>query len=123
MPKLGNDILAAALIGYKTELSKIDARMAELRAQLGGSTATTNGAGQTARRRRGMSAAGRRRVAEAQRKRWAVLKAAKARTAKPKRKISAAGRAAIVKAVKARWAAVRAAAKKSGQKTMIAGRG
>jgi hypothetical protein len=119
MPKLGNDILAAALIGYKTELSKIDAKMAELRAQLRDSPAT-NGTGRTARKSGGMSAAGRRRIAAAQRKRWAALKNAKAETAKPKRKISAAGRAAIVKAVKARWAAVRAAAKKTGQKTMAA---
>jgi hypothetical protein len=119
--KLGNDILAAALIGYQAELSKIDARVAELRAQLRGSPAT-NGTGQVARKRRGMSAAGKRRVAEAQRKRWAALKAAKAGTAKPKRKISAAGRAAIVKAVKARWAAVRAAAKKRDQKTMTGAR-
>ena len=116
MAKLDSATLAAALIGYQAELSKIDSKMAELRAHLRGSPPTTNGAGQTARKRGGMSAAGKRRIAEAQRKRWAALKAAKAGPAKPKRKLSAAGRAAIVKNTKARWAAVRAAAKKAGAK-------
>ena len=62
-----------------------------------------------------MSAAGRKAIAEAQRKRWAAVKgqsiepvAAK----RPKRKLSAAGRAAIVAALKKRWAAKRAEAKK-----------
>ena len=61
-----------------------------------------------------MSAAGRKAIADAQRKRWA---ASKAKTAgpkaakKPKRKLSAAGRAAIVAALKKRWAAKKAAAK------------
>ena len=52
------------------------------------------------RRQGGMSAAGRARIAAAQRARWAKVKAAKA-TARPKRKISAAGRARIAAAQKA----------------------
>ena len=77
-----------------------------------GSTVSQKPAG---RKKRGMSAAGRAAIAEAQRKRWAAkkgeaipLKAAQ----KPKRKLSAAGRAAIVAALKKRWAAKKAAAKK-----------
>ena len=55
-----------------------------------------------------MSAAARKRIGEATRKRWAAFRAAKARkqapAQKPKRKISKAGRAAIIAATKARWA-------------------
>jgi len=68
----------------------------------------------------GMSAAGRARIAAAQRARWAKVKAQQdgqgvAKSAeKPvrkKRKMSAAGRARIIAAQKARWAKVRAAKK------------
>lgn len=66
----------------------------------------------TATRKGGMSAAGRARIAAAQKKRWAKIKAgqpASATAAKPaKRKMSAAGRAAISAAAKARWARVHA---------------
>jgi hypothetical protein len=64
-----------------------------------------------------MSAAGRKAIAEAQRKRWAVKKAADGTThhevAKPKRKLSAAGRQAIIAATKKRWALKRAQAAKT----------
>ena len=73
---------------------------------------------ETGRKRRTVSAAGRMRMAEAQRKRWAARKqasvppkAAKPEAQKPKRKLSAAGRKRIVEATKKRWALVRAAAK------------
>ena len=63
----------------------------------------------------GMSAAGRAKVAAAQKARWAKINAAKAKTvpqaAKVKqavRKMSAEGRAKIAAAAKARWAKVRA---------------
>ena len=63
---------------------------------------------------RGMSAAGRARIAAAQRARWAKVKR-KGNTAngqvKSKRKMSAAGRAKIATAAKARWAIVKAAGK------------
>jgi hypothetical protein len=74
----------------------------------------------TTRRNGGMSAAGRARVAAAQRARWAKIKAMKGNGAKgklptptkapgrPKRKISAAGRARIAAAQKARWAKLKA---------------
>jgi hypothetical protein len=58
--------------------------------------------------RRTMSAAGRARIAAAQRARWAKVKG----QGKPKRKLSAAGRARIAAAQKARWAKIRAAKKK-----------
>lgn len=76
----------------------------------------TNGSGT----KRQMSAAGRRRIAEAQRARWAKLRkppqpAVRANSAtipsvaRPaKRKLSPAGRRRIIAAAKARWARVRA---------------
>lgn len=69
----------------------------------------TSGVGPT--RKGGMSAAGRARIAAAQKKRWAKIKAGQTSVgtaAKPaKRKMSAAGRAAISAAAKARWARVK----------------
>ena len=65
-----------------------------------------------------MSAAGRKAIAEAQRKRWAeakVTEAPKVKRAKKKRVLSAAGKAAIVAALKKRWAAKKAEAKKVGK--------
>jgi hypothetical protein len=73
-----------------------------------------------ARKRRGLSAAGRARIIAAQKARWAKVKgtatpAAPVPVAAPvkrKSKMSAAGRARIAAAQKARWAKVRAAKKK-----------
>ena len=61
-----------------------------------------------------MSAAARKRIGDAQRKRWAASKKAAEppvpeAAPKPKRKLSAAGRKAIIAATKKRWEAVRAA--------------
>jgi hypothetical protein len=63
---------------------------------------------------RTMSASARRRIAAAQRARWAKQKGTHtpSGTARPKRRISPAGIARIRAAAKARWAKVRAAAKK-----------
>jgi hypothetical protein len=62
--------------------------------------------------RRTMSAAARRRIAAAQRARWARVKEQQAIPIKAgKRRISAAGRARIAAAARARWAKVRAAKK------------
>jgi hypothetical protein len=119
--KLDNEILAAAIEGFEAQKKHIDTQIAEIRQKLGGGSsaepAATPGPG---RKRRKMSAAGRKRIAEAQRKRWAAsrkgsaapAKAAKPETQKPKRKLSAAGRKRIIEATKKRWAAVRAAAAK-----------
>ena len=65
-------------------------------------------------KKRGMSAAGRARIAAAQKARWAKIKGAKPASKAPakKRTISAAGRARISAAAKARWAKAKAAGKK-----------
>jgi hypothetical protein len=71
-------------------------------------------AGKRGPKRGGMSAAGRARIAAAQKARWAKSKAVKvappaaAKPAKKKRKMSAAGRARIGAAAKARWAKIKA---------------
>lgn len=70
-------------------------------------------AGKRGPKKGGMSAAGRARIAAAQKARWAKTKAskdAKAEMTKPtkkKRKMSAAGRAKIGAAAKARWAKIK----------------
>ena len=64
---------------------------------------------------RTMSAAARRKIAAAQKARWAKVKGGTSEKPgqKPKRKMSAAGRARIAVAAKARWAKAKAAGRKS----------
>jgi hypothetical protein len=91
---------------------KIEKLNAELSALLGTSETTVSLAGKRGPKKGGMSAAGRARIAAAQKARWAKAKAAKAEAKvepKPgKRTMSAAGRLAISKAAKARWAKAKA---------------
>ena len=67
---------------------------------------------QSGRKRRGMSAAGKARIAAAQRARWAKEKGKKGGASKPKRTMSAAVRAKMAAAAKARWAKAKAEGKK-----------
>jgi hypothetical protein len=122
----GNDLLAMALIGYEAAKAKINATIAEIEAKLGRRgpvrpRAATDGAATPAKRT--MSAAGRKRIAAAQRKRWAVTKAQGKSAAKPatpkKRKMSAAARKRIGEATRKRWAAYR---KAGGKKAKAAGK-
>jgi hypothetical protein len=116
-PKLTNEIIEAAILGFEEQKRRIDVQVAELRAVRSGASfegaAPPDPAG---RPRRKISAAGRRAMALAQQKRWAAKREESAPevpvVAKAKRKMSAAGRAAIAAAVKKRWAAKKAAAKK-----------
>jgi hypothetical protein len=108
--RINNDLLAMALIGYEAEAAKIDATVAEIQAQLGlrGAKVATDG---VVPAKRVMSALARKRIAAAQRKRWAAIKQAKS---EPKRTLSAAARKRIGDGQRKRWAVVRkAAAKKS----------
>ena len=62
-------------------------------------------------RKRKMSNAGRKAIADAARKRWAAIKAAKApapAVAERKHKLSATARKAMAEAAKRRWAAIKA---------------
>ncbi len=64
--------LAMALVGYEIEKQKIEDKIRQIRAQLGGrSAAAAPGAKGGQRRKRTLSASARKRIAAAQRKRWA----------------------------------------------------
>jgi hypothetical protein len=115
------EIITAAILGFEEQKRHIDSKIAELRAMLPG------GPGETAAtpeaptpKRRKFSAAARRRMREAQQRRWASIRGESEPSApatpeapKPKRKLSAAGRKAIQDAVRRRWAQKRAGAAKS----------
>ena len=116
MPTLTREIIEAAIYGFEAQKTNLDHQIAELRAMLPGASGQSSAEPRSRRPRRKMSAAGRRAIAEAQRKRWAATKsggaaAQKAPAKKAKRKLSAAGRAAIAAAQKKRWAEKKAAAK------------
>jgi hypothetical protein len=102
------EILAAALVGFEHQRSEIEEKMAELRHRIGGEAALVPKKGAT--KKRTMSAAARRRIGAAQRKRWAALKNAQDTKAAPvkKRAMSAAARKRIGEATRKRWAAFRA---------------
>src|SRR5580700_7806786 len=86
---------------------KIDELNQEL-TEILGSHQDSNGE-PSVRKRGGMSAAGRARIAKAQRARWAKVKAAGKPGRKPRRKMSAAARARISAAARLRWKAAKAA--------------
>ena len=111
-----NTLLEMAIVGYRSEVERISAKIADIKAQLAPSgpvrpKATATGTDRAApQKRRTISKAGRARIAAAQRARWAAQKQQQAAPAKPKkRKISAAGLKAIRAATKKRWAAYRKA--------------
>ena len=113
--KLTPEIINAAVEGFEQQKLRIDAQIAELRAMLhGGPTATAATPDGPKGKRRKMSAAARKRIGDAQRKRWAESKRESEPSSpvapKPKRKLSAAGKKAIGDATRKRWARVRAEA-------------
>ncbi len=68
--------LRMALVGYEIEKQKVEETIREIRAQLGGAktgaaVSTVAAKAGAPRRRRPLSASARKRIAEAQRKRWA----------------------------------------------------
>ena len=72
--------LEAALVGYQRKLEEIESKMSDIRRRLGGSrpaAATAIAAAAPRTRKHRMSAAGRERIAAAQRARWAKFKKAK----------------------------------------------
>jgi hypothetical protein len=128
--KLTAEIINAAIVGFEQQKLRIDTQIAELRAAMlsGGATHPTAAKPEpTKGKRRKMSAAARKRIGDAQRKRWAASKGeaespSKTATPKPKRKMSAAGKKAISEATKKRWAAFHATkqAKKPAAKKAVA---
>jgi hypothetical protein len=119
MPKqLTDEIVRAAIDGFEHRRLQIDGLIAELRTLLpGGSPEAPAASEPTPAKRRRMSAAGRRRIAMAQRARWAKARGeskpgpAAAKAPKAKRRISPEGLKRIIAATKKRWRLQRAAAK------------
>jgi hypothetical protein len=125
MPTYDNDILEAALIGYEHQKREIETKIEQLRAHLGGHLATSTDA-VPVRKRAGFSAASKKRMSEAQRKRWAKKHAGEAETAPAettapvratkksggKRSLSPEARERIAAAQRKRWAASKKATKK-----------
>ena len=72
--KLNAEVITAAIQGFESQKRQIDIRIAELRSMLSGGPATKTEP--TRKPRRKMSAAARKAIGDAQRKRWAVRKAA-----------------------------------------------
>jgi len=115
--KLNSELITAAIEGYQTQRSRIDAQIAQLRAMLSGGPAGSDAAEAPTRKRK-ISAAARHRMAMAQRARWARIKAGAAQgaaqtSAAKKPRISAAGLKRIIAANKKRWALKRAEAGKA----------
>jgi hypothetical protein len=115
MPRqtMTHDIITAAIDGFEAQKKRIDAQIADLRQALTGNGTHALATSEPVRGRRKMSAAARKRIADAQRKRWAAMRRQSghpttAEGAKPKRRISAAGRVAIIEASRKRWTAYRA---------------
>jgi hypothetical protein len=109
----------------------IDNALTALRAVAGNEAVSRAlGSTQTAQkpttRKRRLSAEGRKRIADAARKRWAAMKKASGTTAasqgpaassaKPKSRITAAGRKRLAEAMRKRWAERRAGEKKAAAK-------
>ena len=73
--KLNAEIIAAAIEGFESQKRRIDTQIGELRAMLSGGGSEGTVAPEAPTRKRKVSAAARRRMAEGQKKRWAAIKA------------------------------------------------
>jgi hypothetical protein len=97
--KLTSEIITAAIAGFEAQKAQIEVQIAELRALLTGDSGEADSAPAAPRRgRRKMSAAARKRIGDAQRKRWAESKKQSVPPAKalPKTKLSPARKAALI---------------------------
>ena len=83
--RLDPEILEAALEGFALQRRRVDEQIAELRAMLAGQRTPATVASVKPRKRR-RSAAARKRMSEAQKKRWAKLKEANKPTKKASKK-------------------------------------
>jgi hypothetical protein len=115
--KLTHEIITAAILGFEQQKTHIDVGIAELRALLPGGPAETAPRPEVPiRKRKKFSAASRRKMALAQKARWAKIKgesepSAPAKTPRAKRRISKEGMARIIAATKKRWRLQKAAVK------------
>ena len=72
--KLTAEIIHAAIEGFESQKRRIDSQIDELRQLLNGGSAETGAESGTPARKRKISAAGRRRMAAAQKARWAKIR-------------------------------------------------
>ncbi len=88
--KLTPEIMTAAIVGFEEQKRHLDTQIAELRAVLtGGPIEPAATAEPPKRKRRKMSAAGRKAISDATKKRWAAFHAAKAAPEAPASKRAA----------------------------------
>jgi hypothetical protein len=123
MVKVDSGILEMALIGYEAERIRIEARIAEIQADLRGVgvRSTDPGAAAEAKPKRKMSARARKAIADAQKKRWASFRAAKQaekRKTGGKRTLSSSAKANLVANLQKARAAK--AARKTAEQTRTA---
>jgi hypothetical protein len=116
--KMTNEIIAAAIEGFEAQKTRIHEHIAKLRAMLSsGPAESATMLEAPERKRRKFSAAARKRMKEAQQRRWAKIRGesepplAAPKPAKTKRRISEAGMKRIIAATKKRWRLQKAAAK------------
>jgi hypothetical protein len=117
---ISKSIVEAAIVGFEEQKRQIDVQIAELRAMLSGGSAEPTAAAAEAGpgKRKKFSAGARRRMALAQKTRWAKIKGeaepaapAPTQAPKPRRKMSAAAKAKLVANLKKARAAKAAMAK------------
>ncbi len=104
---LDNAVLMAALEGLELQRQRVAGQIEQVRSLLTPRRGTT-AVPAAAKPKRTISAAGRKRIAEAQRRRWAALKKARKESTPNKRRLSAEGRRNVIEATRKRWAEFRA---------------
>jgi hypothetical protein len=116
--KLTEEVINAAIDGFKAQKSRLNQQIEELRAMLEGGPSHAAASEPTPPKGRKMSVGARRRIAAAQRARWAKIRGeskpaapAARKATKPKRRISPEGMKRIIAATKKRWRLQRAATK------------
>ena len=75
-------ILQMALVGYEVEKQRIEEKIGEIQARLKGKAVSSRAAAKPAGVKRILSAAARKRISKAQKKRWAADRKRKAQAAK-----------------------------------------
>jgi len=77
MARTDTSLLEAALVGYQTERQRIETAIADIKKRLGSAGSrqrSSDGTARSRKKRHQISAEGRARIAEAQRRRWAAAK-------------------------------------------------
>ena len=118
--KLTNEIISAAIEGFESQKARIDQQISELRVMLSGGPAETPATPEPKRKKFSVSA--RRRMKEAQQRRWAKIRgeseppgpADSPEPQQSKRRISEEGMKRIVAATKKRWRLAKAAKAQAG---------